>query len=103
MTANRFAMFYPLLIPVTQLACRDGMPNTPFKEARLSMLPSGPCQIKQISRLRGGKDTGIPEVEDEKYAQREALWQKWREEWEYCTGTGNLDFPLFKSPLTLSK
>lgn len=37
-------------------------------------------------RLSGGVDSGVPEIEDAKFAAREAQWQKWREEWEYCTG-----------------
>jgi hypothetical protein len=43
-------------------------------------------RIRPTLRLHGGGDTGIPEVEDAKFAAREAQWQQWREEWEYCTG-----------------
>ena len=45
-----------------------------------------PSRMSRFIRLRGGTDSGIPEVEDAKFAEREAMWAKWREEWEYCTG-----------------
>ncbi len=98
MNAKKVVVVFKISILVTHMACRTGMP---LKEARLSRTSFEPCQPNLNMRLRGGKDTGIPEVEDEKYAQREAVWQKWREEWEYCTGASKLECTKSQSQNTV--
>ena len=74
-----------------------GWDKVPIWSPLASKIRKGPFKISEVNagcgilqyrllRLSGGTDSGLPEVEDAKYAEREAMWQKWREEWEYCTG-----------------